>query len=495
MTANWLLKIFILIICTIISGFLILYLGFSFFFILVIIFLLFFLFYFPREAFFLLIAYFPFQIALNPTPRIDLASIRIFIIIFFLFWLFKSLSKKYIFIPKTIQSWSLLFFLFLVILSLLMAKNYEWALRKILFLGSIFPLYFLISDSNYTGIYSKNPVKEKSKLVFVLIGSAVIMSLIGIFQFFAQFILGRECIFVFYKNFIAPIFFGKNFGKLVLNNPSWLVEISGKPLMRAISLFPDPHMLAFFIGMTLPFAFSFLFFSKKYKALLIIAVICLTCALFLTFSRGGYFSIIISITVILFLGRKKISHNTKILFTFFSIVCLIFLFLWGSPIVYRFMSSFDLAEGSNLERLEIWNESFSIWTSSPWLGVGIGNYPLKINPSIDYRSPITSHNLYLDILSETGIFALLIWLFLIFGTIFYLFKLISIFPKKTNNNKMKKEIKSEEFNLVLGLIGSLVYFSIHAFFETPIYNPQILTLFIIIIGFSSFLKVTKQNAY
>ncbi len=113
--------------------------------------------------------------------------------------------------------------------------------------------------------------------------------------------------------------------------------------------------------------------------------------------------------------------------------------------------------------------------------MGLGNYSLEIDSDLDYRNPITAHNLYLDIFSEMGIFVLFIWLILILGTIGYLFQLI----RDTKDNNIKY--------LSISLIGSLVYFSIHSSFETAIYQPSVLALLVIILGLSSILYVSKDN--
>ena len=73
-----------------------------------------------------------------------------------------------------------------------------------------------------------------------------------------------------------------------------------------------------------------------------------------------------------------------------------------------FSSIFDLKEGSNVGRLEMWKKSAEVALDNPFSGVGIGNYPLEVKASADYREPITAHNTYLDIASETGIISLLV---------------------------------------------------------------------------------------
>ena len=88
----------------------------------------------------LLIFYLPFQIALNPPGGFDLASIRVFILILFVFWLVKI--RKFFF--NNLQAPGLFFFLILAGISLLGAQNPLWGARKIAYFLSVFPLYFLV---------------------------------------------------------------------------------------------------------------------------------------------------------------------------------------------------------------------------------------------------------------------------------------------------------------------------------------------------------------
>ena len=88
---------------------------------------------------------------------------------------------------------------------------------------------------------------------------------------------------------------------------------------------------------------------------------------------------------------------------------------------------------------------------------------------------MNAHNLYLDIFSEIGVFALLIWGVLILGTIWGLFR--------TLRSAANIDIKYRE--IAVGLIGSLVYFSAHSFFETAIYSPVVLSVLMVILGLCS----------
>ena len=74
-----------------------------------------------------------------------------------------------------------------------------------------------------------------------------------------------------------------------------------------------------------------------------------------------------------------------------------------------------------------------------------------------------------------GIFALLVWLVLILGTIWGLF----------NIARSAANIDASHRGTAVGLIGSLVYFSVHSFFETAIYSPIIFAVLMVILGLCS----------
>lgn len=171
--------------------------------------------------------------------------------------------------------------------------------------------------------------------------------------------------------------------------------------MRAIGLFPDPHMLAFFIGLVSPLVLVLFFGEKRHRRLLLLIYCFMLIVLFLTFSRGGYLGLLGSILVMGLVSWKKFSQKTRIFISSLFLVLAAVIIL--TPVWTRFSSSFNLTEGSNLGRLKIWTEALTQFEKAPLLGVGLGNYPLALDFNAIYRSAVTSHNLYLDILVEMGI--------------------------------------------------------------------------------------------
>ncbi len=424
--------------------------------------------------FLLLVAYIPIQIALNPGTGFDLASLRIFILLLFIVCLKKiwqQRSQIY-----NLQSISLFLFLILAFVSLIQAENFTWGLRKIIFFISIFPLYFL------SLVLIDNWLKVK-KVIGILAKGAGLIALIGLFQFLSSFVFGLENVYRFWAINILPIFSGFNLGTMILAYPSWLVNIGGQTIMRAFSLFSDPHMFSFYLGLTLPLVVGLKGVRSPTPKLLgvgLLTPLLIFFALLLTFTRGAYLAIIITLLVLSFLVWYYLKDKRIALLL--CLPLLIFI-LPITPVSDRFYSSFDLNEGSNVGRLEMWQRAGEAGLNNLWLGVGLGNYSLKVEPELDYRNPATAHNFYLDIFSEMGVFALVVWLVFVLETIRQLFL------------KLKEpNIRQEEKYASLGLIGSLVYFLSHSFFETAVYQPSLLALLMVILAISSkIIYVSKDN--
>ncbi len=421
---------------------------------------------YPQAAFYVLVAYLPFQLALNLSTTVDLLSGRVLVLIFSAVWLARSLKEKKFFLSKGQSTFALTLFFSLAAISVLVAQNQGWAVRKLLVFVSVFPLFFL------TRFLVQN-ISQRKKIIWILIGSAATSAAIALVQFGLQFLVGMSAVFNFWAKYIVPLFLGNSFGVAVLQNPSWFVEIHGQPLMRAIGLFPDPHMLSFFLGMILPLALGMFFYEKRWRKLLFAAFCTILVALVLTFSRGGYVGALSGLLVAGALIWRKLEIKGRALMAGFLFVLATITFL--TPVFGRFFSSFDLAEGSNLGRLGIWVQSLEISKTSPLLGVGLGNYPFALNFNENYRSAVTSHNLYLDILVETGAFGLLAWFWFLFSAV-------------RNCWQAMKNKSDFVFAAASGLLGSLAYFAAHSFFETAIFNPTILALLMLLTGLAAGVK-------
>lgn len=459
-----------------------------------------------NQVLFLLILYIPFQVALNISIGIDLASGRVLILYLFAVWVIRSLAEKRSVIRLNFQTLLISLFLFVAIFSMLQAWDTERAFRKILVFLSIFPLYFIITSIPFSCKEVSGVIKNKSyyiyKILNALIFSGVILSLIGIIQFMLQFIIGIDPVMEFWSRYVSPIFYGNTFGAEVIANPSWLVNIGGATVLRAFSLFPDPHMFSFYLGLLIPIVLAIAlcdscwlhspkgameptsqndkcaFFNSKFIYLILITMLL---AELLTFSRGGYIGMIAGIGITIILLWRYINFNKKIILGLVAGISVLFISFTDQSIINRFLSSFDFDEGSNTERIKNWNQGYEMFADNFLTGVGIGNYSIYLYPTAEYRTPIYAHNLYLDLGAEMGIFVLLVWLALIVITIWQLFE----------TGKRYKDAFS--CALSFGLIGSLIWFSAHSFFDTAIYSPTILAIFVVIISVSVMIIKVNQD--
>lgn len=108
-----------------------------------------------------------------------------------------------------------------------------------------------------------------------------------------------------------------------------------------------------------------------------------------------------------------------------------------------------------VERLAHWKAALLMWSERPWFGVGPGGYSVHYPQTIQqdvrlliWEDPLGhAHNIYLHILAETGIVGLTLYLTLLV----LLFTWVSLHSR---NNA-----------LALGVLGVLVYLSVHNVFD------------------------------
>lgn len=194
--------------------------------------------------------------------------------------------------------------------------------------------------------------------------------------------------------------------------------------------------------------FSSFFYDKLSKPLIISFLIIGFTSLITSASRGPFLSFLI---VIIILNFKKyfltIQHYIKNLFLLSLLIFSpFFLSLVGFDIqlVDRLFSIFDLKSNvglGDLDRLNALKLSLDILRENFFIGSGFGNYPYE---TLGFDSRYYPHNIFAEILSETGIIG-----FILFSSI-----LILIY-KMIKKNKIFLKLKSYKFILGFYLIGIL----------------------------------------
>jgi len=196
--------------------------------------------------------------------------------------------------------------------------------------------------------------------------------------------------------------------------PAGWVDVEQNPAIRTrvYSVFGNPNVLANYLVLLIPFSFALLLGTKKIAAKIsyfaLAAMLCLT--LLLTFSRGGWLGLLVGLLVFALLKDRRM------------LILILIGLLAGAALLpdvflQRLSTIGSPRDTSNAYRIRVWQESMGIVEDFPLTGVGLGHeafmriYPLYM---LDReKSPFHTHNSYLQILVETGIIGLIVFLWLL----------------------------------------------------------------------------------
>jgi len=198
-------------------------------------------------------------------------------------------------------------------------------------------------------------------------------------------------------------------------------DIGGALILRPYATFPHPNVLAGYLLIAMVFVWSFLLRSNARWMQIVgaVSLILSSIALLLTFGRVA---ILLWILLVLFIfGRMLVrvagTIQARVIAGAFIIVGLVVIGMLPltHEIALRFWQT-SLSDESVTERAELLNASWKIIQQHSLIGVGLDNFipalaPLqKPMPLGLYLQPV--HNIFVLVLSETGIigFGLLIWL-------------------------------------------------------------------------------------
>lgn len=399
----------------------------------------------------------PLQFALNPTDTVDLAIVRLCVIFIFCATLSISFFAKKIFIPRGWISGFFTLFFFWLFFSLFFSPVISWTVRKLVFFLSLFPLFYILTTFFIT----------RKDSIYIIIKAtvigAVIISVIGLLQFFLQFIIGLNATLSLWTH-LTPFFLGGTFSSFVITYNSWLVHIGSHDIMRSVAFFPDPHVFSFYLGLIAPLALGLFFFTKKQLWLWFFCTIFLTDLL--TFSRGGYSGLFGGAIIGIILLWPHIHTRARHIMFLCVLSCIVIVFIPHNPITARFLSSFDHKDTSTTHRIELWSQASKEIIKRPLLGTGLGAYSHTVAPRANYRTPIYVHNLFLDIAVELGVTGLVFFIGLLSTTLFVFYK---------NRHDL----------LALFAIISISIFIFHSLFDTAIFSVHIIPILMLLFAFGA----------
>ena len=220
--------------------------------------------------------------------------------------------------------------------------------------------------------------------------------------------------------------FGYDFHYII---PNWKISISQTGFLRINSILSEPS--SFCYSMLPAFFVSLISFSKnsfrfltKWKSLIIIL------SFFLTFSTVGYIGIVISIFLLMYNYRKIRYIFRSIIFMFVFVF-----FLWNNigDFQVRIGDSIDMLTGKanlttvNLSTFALFSNSLVAYNSfkdNPIFGSGLGSHKLSyykyikdivdVNKISTFLNVDDANSLFLRLLSETGLFGIIIFFYFLF---------------------------------------------------------------------------------
>jgi hypothetical protein len=154
------------------------------------------------------------------------------------------------------------------------------------------------------------------------------------------------------------------------------------------------------------------------------------------------------------------------------------LLLWMTPTGERFKEIFSEKGDNGRQRIEIWDAAIQMTKDNPWFGVGPGNFQNVIETYDSQLARMFSHNSFLNVLAETGVIGLLLYLSVFLIGAFQLGKAI---------HRHRREWREQATWFVA---GGIVAFLVISLFLTR----HLMTIAYILLGCSSVLARTPSKS-
>jgi len=393
------------------------------------------------------------------------------VIIGLMFWVLKIIDREEIRFTSTPLNLPILSFMAICTFSLIWSNSFFVSLKELaLFLAG--PLFYFVIVNNIKNEKQINRIID----TVVLIGAA--LGIYGIFQY-------NGIDFSFWRGNIARL---RVFG--FFGNPGYFAGYLILPLSLTISLF-------------------FTSKNKNRKILFLIGILAMGTAIILTFTRGAYPALGVSLIFMfsLFLlsrGKSFIKENKKIFFIILiAIIIIAFLFIIPTPlskpgtVISQIKGRVSITQLINVfpssRRITIWKFTWMMIKDHPILGSGIGTfkyndlrYQAKFFEQGDNRSIYPyglaekAHNEYLQLWTELGTIGLAIFLWLIIAYFNY------------GIRYLKKEKDERKQGIMIGMMGAVVAFLMDSIFWFPLHLSTNVSLLWLFIGLTMVMGIEKK---
>lgn len=319
------------------------------------------------------------------------------------------------------------------------------AQRELMRLASYVCFYYVVTD------WAKTQHGTQTLLKSLMI-STIAVSLFGIWQALIGSYSGLYDVLYSVQDEIAQI-------------PAWEGRIT--------SFLEHYNGLAAYLNLVVSFCLAFAFRGGD-RALRNWSTWCLALAvmaLLLTQSRGGLLSFVAILIVYACLSapdRKTRMRRVALI--------LVLSVLAGAVAGFFFQRLGEIDDSTTVSRLAIWGGAFTVFARSPIFGIGFGNLRGLMGGLLNMPDGWTgdAHNLYLELLAETGLIG-----FLAFGILIILALRKALLHIRFAPNDYSGVIGLAVFSAICGV---LVHGTVDYVFHT---TPQVTALFFLALGLLS----------
>ena len=343
--------------------------------------------------------------------------------------------------------------------------------------------HFLILLTCFIAFYFAQVVSQDRQRKQLFIGALIALGTFEAFFGLVQYLSGWQHIFAYVKKF---------------------------DLEEATGTYINRNHFAAFLEMILPFSLAFVFYeyaklqgdrdsgiklrnvigkSAAQRLILSLAVsVVLSAALIFSRSRMGILAATASILVIFALVAISRFHGrmgSLLAATFIILSVCLALWIGPGPIVSRFQTVNEEYSLGGQSRISMWRDALPLINHHPWLGTGLGTFPIAYTSSqTAFLTQFVNHahNDYLEIAADLGIPAALI---LFVSILFILGRAIRSFL-----------FGERDFERVvaLGCVGSIAAILLHGFADFNLYIPANALLFSTILGLAVSVRMPSSEA-
>ncbi|HAN09983.1 MAG TPA: hypothetical protein DCP90_05135 [Clostridiales bacterium] len=249
--------------------------------------------------------------------------------------------------------------------------------------------------------------------------------------------------------------------------------------VRAYSVLGNPNILSQYLLLALPIGIMFMMYKKKlwHKSILAVFNIVILVCLLVTYSRASLLGLIVSLLTI------GILNYTQALILMIP-VAIIALIIFAPRVLERLLTSFNTKDTSISSRMTLWQDVIQIIKDYFLTGVGFGVAAFSgiyLFYKHQYLTALHAHNLYLEILAETGIIGFLVFAYFVFSVIINLMK-----NYVQENDKFKKYI-------VLGILAAFLGILVNGFAEYTWSDFRVVGMFWIVVGIGAALTTKRET--